>query len=170
MGADQDEIALVQRYIIPVKLEDFQVWDLKVAAAQSAVFICCDGNGREVYSKSIPFTASRYNRSLLYQRVPRLFEALALARDYESHARLIRADLLILDDWGLQPLDATARHGLLEILEDRYERRSTVITSKLPLDRWRAVIGDPTYADAIMDSRIHNADRFELSRESLRKI
>jgi len=57
-------------------------------------------------------------------------------------------DLLILDDWGLEPLDAVARHDLLEILEERYGRRSTVITSQLPVDRWHEVIGDPTYADA----------------------
>jgi DNA replication protein DnaC len=69
----------------------------------------------------------------------------------------------------VEPLDAAARHDLLEILEERYGRRSTVITSQLPVDRWHAVIGDPTYANAILDRLIHNAHRIELSGESLRR-
>ena len=80
-----------------------------------------------------------------------------------------RAHLLILDDWGLAPLDAGARHDLLEILEERYGRRSTMITSQLPVDRWHDIIGDPTYADAILDRLIHNAHRIELTGESLRR-
>lgn len=75
----------------------------------------------------------------------------------------------LLDDWGLEPLDASARHDLLEILEERYGRRSTMITSQLPVDRWHDIIGDPTYADAILDRLIHNAHRIELSGESLRR-
>ena len=76
---------------------------------------------------------------------------------------------MILDDWGLEPLDAAARHDLLEILEERYGRRSTVITSQLPIDRWHEIIGDPTYADAILDRLVHNAHRIELAGESLRR-
>ena len=78
----------------------------------------------------------------------RLFEDLALARGDGRHPRILRnlgrADLLILDDWGLEPLDAAARHDLLEIFEERYGRRSTVITSQLPIDRWHEIIGDST--------------------------
>jgi len=80
-----------------------------------------------------------------------------------------RADVLILDDWGLEPLDAAARHDILEILDDRYGRRSTVVTSQLPLERWHQLIGDPTYADAILDRLVHNANRLELEGESLRR-
>jgi hypothetical protein len=68
-----------------------------------------------------------------------------------------RVDLLILDDWGLEPLDAQARHDLLEILEERYGRRSTIVTSQLPIEDWHAVIADATYADAILDRLVHNA-------------
>jgi len=75
---------------------------------------------------------------------------------------------LIIDDFGLEPLDASSRHDLLEILEDRYGRRSTIITSKLPVTAWHEIIGDPTYADAILDRLVHNAHRIELSGESLR--
>ncbi len=117
--------------------------------------------------------ACRDNRSVLYQRVPRLFEALALARGDGRHPRLLRnlgrADLLILDDWGLEPLDAAARHDLLEILQERYGRHSTMITSQLPVDRWHEIIGDPTYADSILDRLVHNAHRIELGGESMRR-
>ena len=82
---------------------------------------------------------------------------------------LTRVDLLILDDWGLQPLDAQARHDLLEIVEERYGRRSTIVTSQPPVDRWHDLIGDHTYADAILDRLIHNAHRIELAGESIRK-
>jgi DNA replication protein DnaC len=76
---------------------------------------------------------------------------------------------LILDDWGLEPLTADARHDLLEILEERYGRRSTILTSQLPIDKWHAVIGDPTYADAILDRLVHNAQRIDLTGDSLRR-
>ena len=89
------------------------------------------------------------------------------------YARLLRAlggvQLLILDDWGLEPLDAAARHDLLEILEERYGRRSTIITSQIPLDKWHELIGDPTYADAILDRIVHNAHRINLTGHSLRR-
>jgi DNA replication protein DnaC len=75
--------------------------------------------------------------------------------------------LLILDDWGLDPLDAAARHDLLEILEERYGRRSTIITSQIPVDKWHELIGDPTYADAILDRIVHNAHRINLIGHSL---
>jgi DNA replication protein DnaC len=117
--------------------------------------------------------ARRDNRSVLYQRVPRLFTDLVLGRGDGRHPRLLRAlgrvDLLILDDWGLEPLDAAARLDLLEVLEDRYGRRSTSVTSQLPVDQWHALIGDPTYADAVLDRLVHNAQRIDLNGESMRR-
>jgi DNA replication protein DnaC len=131
------------------------------------------GVGKSWLASALGHKACRDNRSVLYQRVPRLFEELALARGDGRHPRLLRnlgrADLLILDDWGLEPLDAAARHDLLEILEERYGRRSTMITSQLPVDRWHEIIGDPTYADAILDRLVHNAHRIELAGESMRR-
>ena len=131
------------------------------------------GVGKSWLAAALGQKACRDNQSVLYQRVPRLFEELALGRGDGRHPRLLRSlgrvDLLILDDWGLEPLDAGARHDLLEILEERYGRRSTMITSQLPVDRWHDIIGDPTYADAILDRLIHNAHRIELSGESLRR-
>jgi DNA replication protein DnaC len=102
-----------------------------------------------------------------------LFGELALARGDGRYNRISRTlgnvQLLVLDDWGLEPLDAQARHYLLEILEERYGRRSTIITSQLPVEDWHAVIGDPTYADAILDRLVHNAHRLNLFGGSLRK-
>jgi DNA replication protein DnaC len=96
--------------------------------------------------------ACRDNRSVLYHRVPRLFDALALARGDGRLDRLLRSlarvDLLILDDWGLSPLTADQRRDLLEILEDRHGRGSTMVTSQLPVEHWHEIIGDPTIADA----------------------
>jgi len=131
------------------------------------------GVGKSWLSCALGHKACRDNRSVLYQWVPKLFDDLALARGDGRYARLFRAlggvQLLILDDWGLEPLDAQARHDLLEIVEERYGRRSTIITSQLPVDSWHQVIGDPTYADAILDRLVHNAQRLNLSGDSLRR-
>jgi DNA replication protein DnaC len=105
--------------------------------------------------------------------VPRLFEALALARGDGRYARLLktlgRVDLLILDDWGLVPLAAAERRDLLEILEDRHGRKATIVTSQLPVEHWHDAIGEPTLADAILDRLVHNAHRLALNGESMRK-
>ena len=82
---------------------------------------------------------------------------------------LTGVQLLILDDWGLEPLDGGGRRDLYEILEERYGRRSTILTSQIPVDKWHAFIGDPTYADAILDRLVHNAHRIDLAGDSLRR-
>jgi DNA replication protein DnaC len=144
-----------------------------INAHDNLVLVGPTGVGKSWLASALGHKACRDNRSVLYQRAPRLFEDLALARGDGRHPRILRnlgrADLLILDDWGLEPLDAAARHDLLEIFEERYGRRSTVITSQLPIDRWHEIIGDPTYADAILDRLVHNAHRIELAGESLRR-
>jgi len=102
-----------------------------------------------------------------------LFEALAIARGDGRHARMMKAiartDLLILDDWGLSVLTAMERRDMLEILEDRHGRGSTIVTSQLPVEHWHEAVGDPTLADAILDRLVHNAHRLALSGESIRK-
>jgi IstB-like ATP binding protein len=116
--------------------------------------------------------ACRDDRSALDQRLP-LFDTLALARGDGHHARLLkslaRVELLILDDWGLAPMTAEQRRDLLEIMEDRHGRGSTMVTSQLPVEHWHEVIGDPTLADAILDRLVHTAHRLALKGESLRK-
>jgi DNA replication protein DnaC len=131
------------------------------------------GVGKSWLACALGHKACRDDRSVLYRRVPKLFADLVMARGDGRYPRLVRAlggvQLLILDDWGLEPLDAQARHDLLEILEERYGRRSTIITSQLPVESWHQVIGDPTYADAILDRLVHNAQRLNLSGDSLRR-
>ena len=144
-----------------------------IEAHDNLALVGPSGVGKSWLACAIGHKACRDNRSVLYHRWPKLCEDLALARGDGRHPRMLkslgRADLLILDDWGLEPLDASARHDLLEILEERYGRRSTIVTSQLPVDCWHQTIGDPTYADAILDRLVHNAHRIELTGESLRR-
>jgi DNA replication protein DnaC len=119
------------------------------------------GVGKSWLACALGHMACRDNRSVLYQRVPKLFTDLART--------ITGTQLLILDDWGLDPLDAGARRDLYEILEERYGRRSTILTSQVPVDKWHEVIGDPTYADAILDRLVHNAHRIDLAGDSLRR-
>ena len=131
------------------------------------------GVGKSWLACALGQKACREDFSVAYHRAPRLFAALGLARGDGRYARMLKAlarvDLLILDDWGPEKLDDDQRRDLLEIVEDRYERRSTIVTSQIPVERWYEIIGNPTIADAILDRLVHNAYRIELSGESLRK-
>lgn len=131
------------------------------------------GLGKSWIACALGHKACRDGRAVAYHRVPRLFEALAIARGDGRHARMLKAiariDVLILDDWGLAVLAPAERRDLLEILEDRHGRGSTIVTSQLPVDHWHEAIGDPTLADAILDRLVHNAHRLPLSGESLRR-
>jgi DNA replication protein DnaC len=140
---------------------------------QNLIVVGPSGVGKSWLACALGHRACRDNLSVLYQRIPRLFNDLAVARGDGRYARLMRAlggvKLLILDDWGLEPLTAEQRHDMLEIVEDRYGRGATLVTSQIPVDRWHDLIGDPTLADAILDRVVHNAHRIQLRGESLRK-
>ena len=142
--------------------------------AQNLVIEGPAGVGKSWLACALGHKACRDNRTVLYQRIPRMFGDLALARGDGRYPRLMRAlggvKLLILDDWGLEPLGPEQRHDILEIVEDRYGRGATLITSQIPVDRWHDLIGEPTLADAILDRIIHNAHRLQLSGDSLRKL
>ncbi len=131
------------------------------------------GVGKTWLACALGQKACRDNRSVLYRRLPRLFTELELAHGDGRFPRLFRqlvkADLLILDDWGPDRLTAGQRRDLMEIVEDRYGAGSTIITSQLPLDRWHDVIDEPTFADAILDRLVHNAYRLHLDGPSMRK-
>lgn len=131
------------------------------------------GLGKSWIACALGHKACRDNRSVQYHRVPRLFEALALARGDGRYGRLLktigRVQLLILDDWGLSVLNPPERRDLLEILDDRHGRASTIVTSQIPVEHWHDIIGDPTLGDAILDRLVHNAHRLQLTGESMRK-
>jgi DNA replication protein DnaC len=132
------------------------------------------GTGKTWLTCALGHRACRDNRSVLYHRVPRLLENLGLARGDGRYARMLkslaRVQVLILDDWGIIPLTAEQRRDLLEIVDDRHGRASTVITSQLPVAHWHEHIGNPTIADAVLDRLVHTAHRIELKGESLRKL
>src|SRR6202140_470088 len=131
------------------------------------------GLGKSWIACALGHKACRDNRSVQYHRVPRLFEALALARGDGRHSRLLktlsRVDLLILDDWGLVPVTLDQARDLLEIVDDRHGRGSTIVTTQLPIEHWHEMIPNPTIADAILDRLVHNAHRLTLKGESMRK-
>jgi DNA replication protein DnaC len=131
------------------------------------------GVGKTYLACALAHQACRQGLRALYLRLPRLCHDLEIAKADGSYRTLLakyaRQDLVVLDDWGLTPLSAENRRDLLEILDDRYRVRSTLITSQLPLAKWHQYLDDPTLADAILDRVIHNAHKIELEGESLRK-
>jgi len=131
------------------------------------------GVGKSYIASAIGQAACRRRQRVLYKRMPRLFDELALGRADGSYrkllARLAKADVLILDDLGLGTPTETQRHDLLEVMEDRYGRCSTVVTSQLPVPKWHDWLGDPTLADAVLDRLVHNAYKLELRGSSRRK-
>ena len=131
------------------------------------------GVGKTWLACALAQAACRDGTTVTYKRLPRLFAELELAHGDGRFPRLFRSltktDLLILDDWGPDRLNAAQRRDLMEIVEDRYEAGSTLITSQLPMDAWHDVIGEPTFADAILDRLVHNAYRVELDGQSMRK-
>jgi DNA replication protein DnaC len=131
------------------------------------------GTGKTYVACALAQQACRKGFRVYYRRTPRLFDELALAHADGTYPRLLtrfaRIDLLVLDDWGLAPLKDQERRDLLEVLEDRYGQRSTLITSQLPPAKWHDHLGDPTIADAICDRLLHNSHRIALKGPSRRK-
>jgi DNA replication protein DnaC len=131
------------------------------------------GVGKSYLACALGHKACLEGYSVLYLRLPRLFEELRLAKADGRYGKLMlgyaKTDLLVLDDWGLTPMTDPQRHDLLELLEDRYAKRATIVTSQLPVPSWHEAIGDPTLADAILDRIVHNAHKIELKGESMRK-
>src|SRR6201987_823346 len=131
------------------------------------------GIGKSWLACALGHKACREGFSVLYKRAPRLFSDLAQARGEGRLPRLLttleRIRLLIIDDWGPEPLDSQQRRHLLEIVDDRYDKGSLLITSQVPVSGWHEVIGDPTLGDAILDRIVHRAHRLDLRGESLRR-
>lgn len=132
------------------------------------------GVGKTYLACAMAHKACREGCSVHYARTGRLLGELSLARAEGTYARrlaaLARFDLLVLDDWGIAPLSGEQRRDLLEIFDDRYDRRSTLVAAQLPVEHWHEYVGDPTIADAILDRLVHNAHKISLSGESMRKL
>ena len=145
-----------------------------IEAHQDCVFTGPTGTGKSFIASALGHQACMYGFKVGYYSCIKLFSYLKLSRVDGSYLKELshiqKLDVIILDDFGLEPLDAKSRLTLLEILEDRHSRKSSVFVSQLPVNNWHEVIGDPTIADAICDRIIHNAHRIELEGDSLRKI
>lgn len=131
------------------------------------------GVGKSFVACALAQKACRDGYSALYMRAAALFRDLSIARADGSLrsllARFTRIDVLVIDDWAMAPLAETERRDFWEICEDRYQTRSTILTSQLPVARWHEQIGDPTAADGILDRLVHNAHRIEMRGDSMRK-
>ncbi len=131
------------------------------------------GIGKSYVATAIGYQACILGHRTLYTSTPKLFAKLKMAKADGSYikeiAKIERQQLLILDDFGIQPFDAQSRAALMEIIEDRHGKTSLIITSQLPVSKWHEVIGEKTIADAILDRIVHDAHRLELHGESMRK-
>jgi DNA replication protein DnaC len=130
------------------------------------------GIGKTWLACALAHKAAREGYSVLYARLPKLFTELDLGRADGRYPKLIkplgRVDVLVLDDLAMAPMSDAHRRDLLEIIDDRYQRRSTIVTSQIPVKQWHAAIGEPTLADAILDRLVHNAYKIAMSGKSMR--
>jgi DNA replication protein DnaC len=144
-----------------------------IGERQNVIITGPTGVGKTYLACALGQLTCRLGLRVIYKRVPRLFEELALAHADGTYTRLLtrfaKADVLILDDWGLVPLNDQQRRDVLEVLEDRHGTRSTVVTSQLPVDNWHDYIGHPTIADAVLDRLVHNAHKLTMKGPSRRK-
>jgi len=140
---------------------------------RNVLIVGATGTGKTFLACALAHKACLEGNSVYYCRLPRLLPELALARGDGSYSKkmrqLAKTGVLLLDDWGLAPLTDEQRRDLLEILDDRHEKGSTIVTSQLPIKLWHEAIGDKTLADAILDRLVHNAYRLELKGDSMRK-
>ncbi len=144
-----------------------------VTAHRAILIIGPTGVGKTFLACAVAQAAIRRGHTGLYQRAPRLLNELALAHADGRLPRLLaawaRIDVLVIDDLALRPLPPEQAADFLEVIEDRHQRRSTIVTSQLPISHWHEALGEPTIADAILDRLVHQAHRLELRGDSLRK-
>jgi DNA replication protein DnaC len=144
-----------------------------VGAKQNLLVVGPTGAGKTYVACALAQAAVLAGHTALYLRAPRMLDDVAIAHGDGRFARLMatwaRVDVLVIDDLALRPLSAEQAADLLEVVEDRSQRRSTIVTSQLPVAHWHEVLGDPTLADAILDRLIHNAHRIELRGDSWRR-
>ena len=140
---------------------------------QNIIVTGATGVGKSYIACAFAHTACLEGHTVVYHRLPRLLEELELSRGDGRYLKLTRqlahVDVLLLDDWGLSRLTPAQQSDLLEVIDERHQHRSTIITSQLPVDAWHQTMTDPTLADAIVDRLVHNAHRITLKGESMRK-
>lgn len=152
---------------------------LSLAACQwirehhNVLLVGATGTGKTYLACALAHKACLEGFNAVYLRLPRLFQELLIAKGDGRYARfmqqLAKTDVVILDDWGLSPFTDEQCRDLLEILDDRHQLRSTIVTSQFPIKHWHETLGNPTLADAILDRLVHNAYKIQLKGESLRK-
>ncbi len=163
-------------YRHPRGLDKSQVQELTmcrwVAAKRNLIITGATGLGKTWLGCAFGNKACRDGFSALYYRVPRLVEELAITRADGTYlkmlATLARTGVLILDDWGLSPLEGWAQHSLLEVVDDRAGIRSTIVTSQLPVDKWHGTIGDPSVADALLDRLVTSSGFIAMKGKTMR--
>jgi len=139
---------------------------------QNIIFTGATGLGKSWLACALADKVCREGFSAIYKQVQRLTFELALARADGSYLKLLgqlaKVDLLVLDDWGLAPLEGQAQHDVLDVIDDRAGLRSTLVTSQFPVDKWHGTVGDPTVADALLDRLVHTAIKIHLKGPSMR--
>ena len=164
-------------YIAKRSLDKVQMLRLSscewIKRKQTIIISGSTGLGKSFLASALGHQACQHGYKVYYRNCSKLFDQLKMAKADGSYVseinRIEKLDLLILDDFGLKPLENNQRLILLELLEDRHGKRSTIITSQLPVQNWYDVIGEPTIADAILDRLVHSSHRIELDGDSLRE-
>lgn len=144
-----------------------------IARKENLLITGATGTGKTYFACAFANQACRQGYGARYIRLPKLFQAITIAKADGSYIKLMeyvsKLPLLVLDDWGVAPMTDANRRDLLEIIDDRYNQSSTLITSQLPVNTWHDSIGDATLGDAILDRLLHNAHRIEVIGPSMRK-
>lgn len=144
-----------------------------VTSKRNIIFTGPTGTGKSYLACALGHQACQMGHKVKYARINRLTEQLRLSHADGSYSKLLdqiaKFEVLVLDDWGIDQLDRQARRDLLEVLEDRYSKSSTIITSQLPIEMWHHFIGDDTIADAVCDRIINNAHKVEITGDTMRK-